>query len=101
MRSRRCCWSRSISCSGRVRPAHAVVDVAVRTCARLGKASAKGLVNAVLRNFLRERDVAAGACPRYAARPLLLSAVVDRRAGARLSEHGSRPSWMRATCIRR
>jgi 16S rRNA (cytosine967-C5)-methyltransferase len=37
-------------------PAHAVVDGAVRTCARLGKASAKGLVNAVLRRFLRERD---------------------------------------------
>ncbi len=37
-------------------PAHAVVDGAVRTCARLGKASAKGLVNAVLRNFLRERE---------------------------------------------
>jgi 16S rRNA (cytosine967-C5)-methyltransferase len=37
-------------------PAHAVVDGAVRTCTRLGKASAKGLVNAVLRRFLRERD---------------------------------------------
>jgi 16S rRNA (cytosine967-C5)-methyltransferase len=37
-------------------PAHAVVDGAVRTCARLGKASAKGLVNAVLRRFLRERE---------------------------------------------
>ncbi len=38
-------------------PAHAVVDGAVRTSTRLGKASAKGLVNAVLRRFLRERDV--------------------------------------------
>jgi 16S rRNA (cytosine967-C5)-methyltransferase len=37
-------------------PAHAVVDGAVRTCAGLGMASAKGLVNAVLRRFLRERD---------------------------------------------
>jgi 16S rRNA (cytosine967-C5)-methyltransferase len=36
-------------------PAHAVVDGAVRTCVQLGKASAKGLVNAVLRRFLRER----------------------------------------------
>jgi 16S rRNA (cytosine967-C5)-methyltransferase len=37
-------------------PVHAVVDGAVRTCARLRKASAKGLVNAVLRRFLRERE---------------------------------------------
>ena len=37
-------------------PAHAVVDGAVRTCTRLSKASAKGLVNAVLRRFLRERE---------------------------------------------
>jgi len=36
---------------------HAVVDFAVRTCAALGKTSAKGLVNAVLRNFLRDREV--------------------------------------------
>ncbi len=35
-------------------PAHAVVDGAVRCCVRLGKASAKGLVNAVLRRFQRE-----------------------------------------------
>lgn len=34
---------------------HAVVDQAVRTCGRLGLGSAKGLVNAVLRNFLRRR----------------------------------------------
>lgn len=34
---------------------HAVVDHAVRTCEALGLASAKGLTNAVLRNFLRER----------------------------------------------
>src|SRR5258706_8611034 len=34
---------------------HAVVDHAVRTCGVLGLASAKGLVNAVLRNFLRRR----------------------------------------------
>lgn len=37
--------------------AHAVVDHAVRVTAQsLRKASAKGLVNAVLRNFLRRRD---------------------------------------------
>jgi 16S rRNA (cytosine967-C5)-methyltransferase len=36
-------------------PEHAVVDGAVRTCARLGKTSAKGLVNALLRRFQRER----------------------------------------------
>jgi len=35
--------------------AHAVVDHAVQACARLHKASAKGLVNAVLRGFLRRR----------------------------------------------
>jgi 16S rRNA (cytosine967-C5)-methyltransferase len=34
---------------------HAVVDHAVRTCEALGLPSAKGLTNAVLRNFLRER----------------------------------------------
>ncbi|MDH3286187.1 MAG: 16S rRNA (cytosine(967)-C(5))-methyltransferase RsmB [Betaproteobacteria bacterium] len=34
---------------------HAVVDHAVRTCEVLGLASAKGLTNAVLRNFLRDR----------------------------------------------
>lgn len=34
-------------------PAHAVVDQAVQACVRLHKASAKGLVNGVLRNFLR------------------------------------------------
>jgi 16S rRNA (cytosine967-C5)-methyltransferase len=35
---------------------HAVVDGAVRTCVALGKPSAKGLVNGVLRNFLRQRE---------------------------------------------
>jgi len=34
---------------------HAVVDHAVRTCEALGLSSAKGLTNAVLRNFLRKR----------------------------------------------
>jgi 16S rRNA (cytosine967-C5)-methyltransferase len=34
---------------------HAVVDNAVKTCHALGLTSAKGLVNAVLRNFLRKR----------------------------------------------
>lgn len=34
---------------------HAVVDHAVRTCEMLGLASAKGLTNAVLRSFLRDR----------------------------------------------
>lgn len=36
--------------------AHTVVDQAVRACARLDHGAAKGLVNAVLRNFLRHRD---------------------------------------------
>ena len=34
---------------------HAVVDHAVRTCEAMGLASAKGLTNAVLRSFLRDR----------------------------------------------
>ena len=38
-------------------PAHAVVDHAVQACVRLRKASAKGLVNGVLRHFLREPAV--------------------------------------------
>ncbi len=43
-------------------PHYSVVDGAVRTCAALGKTSAKGLVNGVLRNFLRTREaVLAGA----------------------------------------
>src|SRR5690606_5362577 len=37
------------------RPAHTLVDQAVAACARLNAAAAKGLVNAVLRNFLRQR----------------------------------------------
>lgn len=35
---------------------HAVVDHAVRATPRLGEAAAKGLVNAVLRNFMRARE---------------------------------------------
>ena len=35
---------------------HAVVDHAVRACGAQGQGSAKGLVNAVLRNFVRKRD---------------------------------------------
>ncbi len=35
---------------------HAVVDHAVKACERLGLTSAKGLTNAVLRNFLRRRE---------------------------------------------
>jgi 16S rRNA (cytosine967-C5)-methyltransferase len=39
------------------RAAHyAVVDHAVKACSRLRKTSAKGLVNALLRNFLRRRE---------------------------------------------
>jgi len=41
-------WSRT--------PAYATVNEAVNACAALGKGSAKGLVNAVLRRFLRERE---------------------------------------------
>jgi 16S rRNA (cytosine967-C5)-methyltransferase len=36
-------------------PAHAVVDSAVQACAAIGQPGAKGLANAVLRNFLRQR----------------------------------------------
>jgi 16S rRNA (cytosine967-C5)-methyltransferase len=35
---------------------HAIVDHAVRACVALAAPAAKGLVNAVLRNFLRKRD---------------------------------------------
>ena len=37
-------------------PAHAVVDNAVQATARLRRSSARGLVNALLRGFLRRRD---------------------------------------------
>ena len=40
----------------RVAP-HAVVDHAVKTAAALNQRSAKGLVNAILRNFLRNREI--------------------------------------------
>lgn len=36
--------------------AHTVVNEAVSACARLGHGAAKGLVNAVLRNYLRQRS---------------------------------------------
>ena len=36
--------------------AHAIVDHAVTACVRLGHPQARGLVNAVLRNYLRRRD---------------------------------------------
>lgn len=35
---------------------HAIVDHAVRACIAIGQPGAKGLVNAVLRNFLRRKD---------------------------------------------
>lgn len=38
---------------------HAIVDHAVQCCGKLGLSSAKGLVNAVLRNFLRSRALVA------------------------------------------
>jgi 16S rRNA (cytosine967-C5)-methyltransferase len=37
-------------------PAHAVVDSAVRATGQLKRTSAKGLTNAILRNFLRRRE---------------------------------------------
>jgi len=43
---------------------HAIVDHAVRCCEALGFASAKGLVNAVLRNFQRRRAAAEAAASR-------------------------------------
>jgi 16S rRNA (cytosine967-C5)-methyltransferase len=43
---------------------HAVVDHAVRTCHALGLTSAKGLANAVLRNFLRRRAALAARAQR-------------------------------------
>ena len=54
---------------------HAVVDYAVRCCEKQGLTSAKGLVNAVLRNFLRQRTA--------------LSAHVQRLETARYSH----PQW--------
>jgi 16S rRNA (cytosine967-C5)-methyltransferase len=38
-------------------PAHAVVDQAVRATSQLRRTSAGGLVNAILRSFLRRRDI--------------------------------------------
>lgn len=38
------------------RAPHVVVDEAVTACAQLGRAAARGLVNALLRNYLRRRE---------------------------------------------
>jgi len=46
---------------------HAIVDHAVRACGTLGVSSAKGLVNAVLRNFLRRRTELEGRVQRLEA----------------------------------
>ncbi len=43
---------------------HAIVDQAVRACDRLGLRAAKGLTNAVLRNFLRQRATLAAQAQR-------------------------------------
>jgi len=43
---------------------HAIVDHAVRACEALGFTSAKGLANAVLRNFLRRREALAARAQR-------------------------------------
>ncbi len=62
-------------------PAHAVVDSAVRTCGRIGLRSAQGLVNAVLRNFLRapgqclERARTASEAGRYSYPPWWIARV--------------------------
>ena len=56
-------------------PAHAVVDCAVRATVRIRRPSARGLVNAILREFLRRREV--------------LTATVAREPGARFSY----PEW--------
>ena len=45
-------------------PQHAVVDGAVQATARLKKSSARGLTNAILRNFLRRRDALLAAVAR-------------------------------------
>ena len=45
-------------------PEHAVVDCAVRATARARRPAAKGLVNAVLRNFLRRRRAVLSAIER-------------------------------------
>jgi 16S rRNA (cytosine967-C5)-methyltransferase len=45
-------------------PQHAVVDAAVRATARLKKSSARGLTNAILRNFLRRRAALVAAVAR-------------------------------------
>ena len=56
-------------------PAHAVVDSAVRATVRIKHTSARGLVNAILREFLRRREA--------------LAATVAREPGARFSY----PPW--------
>jgi 16S rRNA (cytosine967-C5)-methyltransferase len=45
-------------------PQHAVVDAAVRATVRLKKSSARGLTNAILRNFLRRRGALLSAVAR-------------------------------------
>src|SRR5271170_3979053 len=59
-------------------PAHAVVDCAVRATTRLQRTSAKGLVNAVLRNFLRRREAVLAALTAPEARFSYLPWWIDR-----------------------
>jgi 16S rRNA (cytosine967-C5)-methyltransferase len=59
-------------------PTHAVVDCAVRATTRLHRTSAKGLVNAVLRNFLRRRETVLAALTAPEARFSYLPWWIDR-----------------------
>ena len=52
---------------------HAVVNDAVEACARLHKTSVKGLVNAVLRGFLRQREALVENARAQRRGPLVLS----------------------------
>ena len=82
--------------STRGAPAHAVVDSAVRATARLKRTSAKGLINAMLRIFLRRREALLGRDRDATRSALFVSAMVDRprlrRVSARLRRRFSTPA---------
>ena len=80
---------------------HAVVDHAVAACAALRAAPAKGLVNAVLRNFLRRRaEMQAAAHRSDTGRYSYPQWWIDK-IRAQYPKRLCRPFWMRAIVMRR
>ena len=103
--SRRCCASGCCSSSTSEFPQHAAVSATVDAAAELGLRDARGLVNAVLRRYQRERD-ALEAAARETCRGALQPSRVARRArssaiwpddwqGVLEANNAPAPMWLR------